>query len=152
MSALLDPSNRRTTTAKWGLVIHTAVMFIVVMICSALAMDQQRISYIDKREFPGVDSVLPPGPLGYHLTLRSDAISFTPYLLFFLNQCLADGFLVSPVKCSVAQVFNICHSSALPLLHHLLHELLGHFLPMPHVYCFYGYVFMPLQVDSEAPN
>ena len=95
MGALLNPANRRIRAVKWGLVVHTGVMFVLVTLCCALAIDYQRVSYIDNRGFPGVDGVLPSGPLGYEPLTYADAINFAPGLLFLLNQWLADGFLVS---------------------------------------------------------
>lgn len=111
MSALLNPINRRTRAVKWGLVVHTGIMFVLVTICCALAIDYQRVSYVDNRGFPGVDGVLPSGPLGYEPLTYADAINFAPGLLFLLNQWLADGFLVSSMQCSVAQVSNVALSS-----------------------------------------
>lgn len=150
IGALLNSANHRTKAVKWGLVVHTSVMFALATTCGALYADYQRISYIDNRECPNVDGLSPPGPLAYNSLTYLDTLNVTPYLLFFLNQCLADGFLVSSMPRLIVQVPNIGCSSALPLLHYLLHEPSGHCLPMFDVPHLYRYVFNPLQVDSNT--
>lgn len=45
-------------------------------------------------EFHGVRDALPPGPLGYHTFIFSNAVAVVDPL-FFLNGWLADGLLVS---------------------------------------------------------
>ena len=126
-------------------------MFGFATACGTLFADYQRIAYIDNRETPGVYGVSPPGPWEYYSLISLDAHTNIPILLFFLNQILADGFLVSPVPRLVVQVSDVRRSSALPLLHYLLHEPLGHGLPMFTVPLLHGYVFKPLQVDSSSP-
>ena len=61
----------------------------------------QSISNIDNRGFPGSD-VLVPGPLGYQFSIYSHVINLIPFVMFFLNQWLADGLLVRPVLNSVS--------------------------------------------------
>lgn len=141
IGALLNPVNHRRKAVKWGLVFYTAVMFMLATIYSTLGIVSQRISYIENREFPGINGALPPGPFGYDLLTYSDVINIAPYILFLLNQWLADGFLVSSIPCSVAYVSDVCHSLALPLLHYLFHEPLGHCRPMFNVLRLCGYVF-----------
>lgn len=92
MGALLNPIDR-TRGIKWGLVAHTSLMFSFVTINTAMSLDIQSVSYIDKRKFPSEEG-LPPGPFGYQLFLYSKAISFVTTLMFFLNNWLADGLLV----------------------------------------------------------
>lgn len=97
MSAFFNPSNRLRGGIKWPLVAHTLVMFSFVTVYVATSLDLQSISYIDNREFPGVDGLIPPGPLGYQLFIYSKAINVVPNLMVLLNNWLADGLLVSSV-------------------------------------------------------
>jgi hypothetical protein len=60
MAALFNPANRRREGIKWGLVSYTVVMFSFVTVFTAMNLNIQSISYIDNREFPGVEGVLPP--------------------------------------------------------------------------------------------
>ena len=94
MAALLDPVNRRREGIKWGLVTYTVVMFSFVTVFTAMNLNVQSISFIDNREFPGVEGVLPPGPLGYQFFIYSRALSVIPNVMFLLNNWLADGLLV----------------------------------------------------------
>lgn len=96
MGALLNPTDRTRGNTKWGLVAHTIAMFSILTIDAALSLSVYPISYVDNREFPGPtgDSEL-PGPYGYQWFIYFKAISVVPNVLFFLNTCLADGFLVS---------------------------------------------------------
>jgi len=112
MAALLDPANRRREGIKWGLVIYTTVMFAVVTGFTATNLDIQSISYIDNREYPGND-VLIPGPLGYEFLIYSKPLTIICNLMFLLNNWMADGLLVSPVLKSLAQVSNVsCPTSS----------------------------------------
>jgi hypothetical protein len=95
MAALLNPVNRARGGVKWPLVAHTLAMFSFVTIYTALNLDIQSISYIDNREFPGVDGI-PPGPFGYQFSIYYKAIYIIPGVTFSLNGWLADGLLVSP--------------------------------------------------------
>jgi len=97
MVALLDPGNRKREGTKWGLVSYTVVMFSFVTVFTAMNLNVQSISFIDNREFPGVEGVLPPGPLGYQFFIYSQALSVIPNVMFLLNNWLADGLLVSSV-------------------------------------------------------
>ena len=94
MGALLDPVNRKSSGIKWGLVAHTVAMFASVTVYTAMSLHLHSISYIDNREFPGIDGGR-PGPLGYQLLIISKPISVIPNAMFPLNQWLADGLLVS---------------------------------------------------------
>ena len=96
MGALFSPVNRRKGI-KWVLVVHTVAMFSFVTVYTATGLDLQSISYIDNREFPGIDGVLSPGPLGYQFLIYSNVINIVPTLMFQFNNWLADGLLVSPV-------------------------------------------------------
>lgn len=94
IAALFSPTNRSKGGIKWPLVAHTVVMFSFVTVYTATSLDLQSISYIDNREFPGVDGLLPPGPLGYQLFIYSKAINIVPNVMVLLNNWLADGLLV----------------------------------------------------------
>ena len=97
MDALFDPVNRAKGGTKWPLVVHTTAMFSVVTVYVATSLDLESISYIDNREFPGVDGVLPPGPLGYQLSIYFKAVNLISNLMVLLNNWLADGLLASLV-------------------------------------------------------
>jgi len=70
-------------------------MFALVTVFTGMNLHIQSLSFIDNREFPGVDGVAPPGPLGYQLFIYSAPISMVPNVSFIINNWLADGFLVS---------------------------------------------------------
>ena len=105
MSALLDPANRKMGSTKWGLVVHTATMFSTVTIATALGLNLQSNSYIDDREFSS-NIGLPPGPIGYKLLLYRNAFSIVPSFMFYLNQWLADGLLVSFAENVITRLCN----------------------------------------------
>ena len=65
-------------------------------------------SYIDGREFTGVVS----GPLGFtrFASQLRQPIGYLGYLIFPLNQWLADGLLVSSTLNSAVQAHNSCYS------------------------------------------
>ena len=114
MAALLDPVHRKGRT-KWGLVSYTVVMFSLVTVLTAMFAHIQSISYIDNRDFPGIEGVVPPGPLGYKTTLFPSALGIIPNVTFNLSNWLADGLLVSPCLMlrSLAQVTNAYFSSSI---------------------------------------
>ena len=64
MAALFSPVPRRGEYVKWGLVLYTTVMFLLVTVFTAPNLKILFISYIDNRRFPGVQGVLPPGVYG----------------------------------------------------------------------------------------
>lgn len=103
MGALLDPVNRRSSGIKWGLVAHTMAMFASVTVYTAMSLHLHSISYIDNREFPGIDGGR-PGPLGYQLLIISKPISVVPNAMFPLNQWLADGLLL--YRCYAIYLMN----------------------------------------------
>lgn len=94
MCALLNHPNRGNGDTKWGLVIHTTAVFSFATIFTAITLHIQCNSYIDNREFPGVDGLLPPGPLGYQFLTYSKAINVVRTVTFILNNWLADGLLL----------------------------------------------------------
>ena len=105
MIALLNPANRVKGSIKWGLVIHTVAMFLVLTLSSALDLEIKSILYINDREFPGSDEFL-PGPLGYYDVIAVRPINTAVNAMFPLNQWLADGLLVSSISkpyCSPVQ-------------------------------------------------
>jgi hypothetical protein len=136
MSALLDRTRR---SIKWGLMAHTMTMFTCVTIYTAGGLYLQSLSYIDDRGFPGVDTI-PAGPIGYQFLIITDPLNSICYVVFYLNQWLADGLLVSSVSKPVVQVSNIDVPSAVSLLYYLCHELLVHHVTMPDVSRICGYV------------
>ena len=95
MTALFDPVHRGMEGIKWGLAFHTIAMFSVATVGTAMQLNVQSICYIDNRKFPGIEGLLPPGPLGYQWLVYSKALGIVPDLMFFLNSWLADGLLVS---------------------------------------------------------
>jgi hypothetical protein len=107
MRALFNPINRTTGRAKWGLVVHTALMFSIVTVATSVGLQLQSISFIDNRKFPGNGSELPPGPVGYKYIVGSEAVYLVPNIMFQVNQWLADGLLVSSASNSIAQVSNL---------------------------------------------
>ena len=94
LGVLFSPANHTQGCAKWGLAIHTTVMFSLTTISTAMSFNLQSISYIDNLEFSSVDGFLPPGPVGYQLLIYSKAIDVVPNVSFMLNNWLADGLLV----------------------------------------------------------
>lgn len=103
MGTLIGSDSRTRGGIRWGLVAHAAAMFSFVTIFTATNMDLLSISYIDNRAFPG-DASAPPGPFGYQFLVYSSPINVTPYIMFFLNNWLADGLLVSSTPNSVPPV------------------------------------------------
>ena len=92
MAALFDPVHRRGERTKWGLVSYTMVMFSLVTVFTATNLDIQSISYIDNREFPGVEGV---GPFRYEWFISAEILTTVSNVVFPLNNWLADGLLVS---------------------------------------------------------
>jgi hypothetical protein len=112
MSALLNPVDGTRGRIKWPLVAYTVVVFSIVTLSNAIGLDVRSISYVDNREFPGIDGELPPGPAGYENLLTLEAI-ILPSVTFFLNNWLADGFLVNCIgPMSARQMFNTSRSSS----------------------------------------
>jgi len=105
MSALLNPAHRKREGIKWGLVSYTVAMFSFVTVFTAMNLNIQSISFIDNREYPGVDGVVPPGPIGYQSFIFSDALTVVPDVMFLLNGSLADGLLL--YRCYVVYAKNL---------------------------------------------
>ena len=132
--AMLYPVHRRTGGNKWGLITYTVVMFSVVTVLTATGLDTQSISYIDDRELPGVEGVIPPGPLGYQSFIHSDLLSAVPNATFFLNNWLADSLLVSPLSDAAftRPVSNTSSSSSTAAILYTPRTS-GYRLPLPNV-------------------
>lgn len=96
MAALFNPIYRRGEGIKWGVMSYSMVMFSLVTILTASNLNVQSISYIDNRNFPGIEGAIPPGPLGYMMSIGAKATALVPNVIFPLNGWLADGVLVSP--------------------------------------------------------
>ena len=141
MTALLGSTNRmRKGNIKWGLVAHTVALFSVATMCLALDLFLLPVSYINGRVFPGGDGII-PGPLGYQAVSKLAMIGGISCSGVQVNQWLVDGLLVSSMLNSAAQVLNLVRAStAVSLLRHLRHELLGHCFPVHTIPRFLGYV------------
>ena len=95
MIALLDPINRRGERVKWGLVSYTVVMFSLATVYTTTNLHILSISYVDNREFPGIEGELDPGPIGYLQFIYFKTITIVPNVTFVSSNWLADGLLVS---------------------------------------------------------
>ena len=98
MNVLLNPVDRTRGGIKWGLMAHTAAMFLFVTVYTTMNLDIVSVSCIDYREFPGDNT--PPGPFGYTI-FHFFVLNNVPTIMFFLNNWLADGLLVSSVQLSL---------------------------------------------------
>ena len=153
ITALLNPANRRGDDIKWCLVSYTVLMFSFATIINGTDLGIQSICYVDNREFPGVEGVLPPGPLGYKLSIRKEALSMTNTVMFFLSHGLADGFLVrclfdpSYVRSSRCLMPN---HPAISLLRNLLQAVQDHRPSFPHVLWLFVYVFEFSELAGDA--
>ena len=94
MAGLLDSARRRKEGIRWGLVSYTVATFSFATVYTGMNLNVQSVSFIDNREFPGVEGGLPSGPLGYQW-LNSQVLCTVPNIMFLLNNWLADGLLVS---------------------------------------------------------
>ena len=112
MGALLHPVNYTKGEIKWGLVAHIVGMFTFATVSTVMNLNLQSICYINDREFPGINDVLPPGPLAYQRFIYSRAISVVPNAAFILNTWLADGLLVSLAAKQVVYLSYIGTSSS----------------------------------------
>ena len=139
MNPLLNSVNHTRRAVKWGLMVHTIVMFLFVTIYTAMNLNTQSLCYIDNRDFPGIDGRLPPEPHTYLFFIHSKA-NFIPSLMFTLNQWLTDGLVVSSVFNLLPRASNVAAPPALPLLCYLFHELLGHCIPLCDIPCHFGCV------------
>jgi hypothetical protein len=94
MGALLHPTHCAREGVRWALVAYTVTMFTFVTITVTMSLYIRFTCYVDNRGFPSTDG-LPSGPYGYQKIIYSKAIFVVPNLMFFLNNWLADGVLVS---------------------------------------------------------
>ena len=107
MVALLSPVNHMRRGVNWGLVVHTATMFLLVTIYVTMTLYVLFSSFTDGRDFTGVDGVVPPGLIGYQLLDHPKAIDIVPTVMLILTNWLADGLLVSRILSSLLQVFEV---------------------------------------------
>ena len=112
IAALFDSANRRGEGIKWGLVSYTVAMFSFATVLTGMQLHIRSVSYIDNRGFPGVEGVLPPGPVGYQSFIWSDALTLIPSLMFALNNWLADGLLVGSLFDTTRRTSNADSSSS----------------------------------------
>ena len=152
IATLFDPVHRRGERTKWGLVLYTTIMFCATTVLTGLGFTIQSDSSIDNREFPGIGDTLPPGPLGYQSFTFADVLTLVSNPMFFLSGWLADGLLVTPCSFPRSLTWLTSVLLALPLLHHLLEEPLGHRLPLPHVPRILGYVPESLQTNYDSQS
>ena len=94
LAALFNPIYRRGEPIKWGLVSFTMAMFSIATIGTTMNLNVLSISYIDNREYSGVEGVIPPGPIGYRWLISPNALTIVPNIMFFLTNWLGDGLLV----------------------------------------------------------
>jgi hypothetical protein len=109
LGVLLGSANPIGRATKWALVVHTAAMFLFLTTTFGVDICYEFICYINNREFPGSDEY-PPGPIGYDYTLDAKVATTVLYVMFPLNQWLADGLLVGPISNPAARVFNVGYS------------------------------------------
>ena len=98
VAALLNPAYRRGEGIKWGLVCYTMAIFSLVTVLTGINLDIQSVSYIDNRDFPGAEGMIPPGPFGYEWSIAPSALNVTPNVMFAMCNWLADGLLVSSLS------------------------------------------------------
>ena len=95
IAALLNPAHRKGEGVKWGFVCYTAAMFSLATVLAGMDFNIRSICYIDNRDFPGAEGMIPPGPFGYQWIISPSALDVTPNVAFTLCNWLADGLLVS---------------------------------------------------------
>jgi hypothetical protein len=145
MVALLNPVDPRAGP-KWPYVAHVVTMFSFVTVMGAMTLRVQSSSLIDHREFRGGGG-LPPGPIGYYFSIYSKPVNVVPKVMFLMNNCLADGLLVSPISNQSLRFPTQVISLALSLLRYLSDELLDHRLPLPAVSRRFWYVLKSPQTN-----
>lgn len=96
---------------KWGFVAYVVLMFSLVTVYTTANLDLQSISYIDNREFPGLNDGL-PGPFNYEYLIYYKPISLVSPIMFISNYWLADGLLVNALSNSAAPTSDATHSSS----------------------------------------
>ena len=93
ISALLNPIHHKGEGVKRGLVSCTVATFSFATVYTAISLDTQSVAFIDNREFTDPNGAL-LGPLGYRAAIDFAVLGVIPYLMFILNNLLADGLLV----------------------------------------------------------
>ena len=94
MAALFNPTYHRGDPIKWRLVSYTVVMFSLVTLGTVIQLDVRFISYIDNRDFPCMEGVVPPGLPEYQRPTGLGATTVIQIVTLALNNWLADGILV----------------------------------------------------------
>jgi len=94
VTALFNPVYRRGQGIKWGFVSFTVIMFSLATVQTAINLNLLSISYIDNRDYPGVEGESAPGPMGYQGTVSLEPVNVIPYAAIPMNSWLADGLLV----------------------------------------------------------
>ena len=84
IAALLNPIHRREERITWGLVSYAVVMFLLVTVGNAVHPYLQSISFINNRDFPGIEGVVDPGPLVYQLFVAPKVLGIVPSVSFTL--------------------------------------------------------------------
>ena len=111
VALLLSSVNRKREGVKWGLICYTMVMFSCATVVIGTTQNIASVSFIDNREYPGIEGVFPPGPLGYQSMICSKAPGIAPNLTTLLSYWLADGLLVCSILDPPAQESNASSSS-----------------------------------------
>lgn len=119
--------------------------FLTINCCTNFVI--QSISYIDNREFTREGAY--PGPFVYQLYIYSEPINIVPSVMFYLNNWLADGLLVSLVSKIVVLIAYVSRSTVPSLLYYLRRELLDHGLPVPGIPYLAWYALWP-SVSRQA--
>lgn len=134
---LLNPVNHTSRGIRWGVMIHTVMMFSFATIFVAVSFAAQPVYYVDNRKYPGFNGK-GPGPVGYFANVAYfKAINLIPNTMFLLNNWLADGILVSHILNRAPRCSTLVALPALSLLCPLCRQLPGHCLPLPDVLGFY---------------
>ena len=95
---LLDPVNHTRGGIRWPYVAYSTTMFLFVTIYTAVTIHLQSTSFINNRNFPGVDGSSLSGPVGYQIFIYPKPIRVVLDFIFLLNNLLADSLLVSSVS------------------------------------------------------
>ena len=96
ITGLFNPIHHKGERIKWGLVSYTVVTFLIVTVGTTTNLGSQSVSYVDNRDFPGIEGRAPPGPFTYQVFTTTSVLSIISSVSFPLNNWLADGLLVSP--------------------------------------------------------
>ena len=140
MGALLSPVNRKREGVRWGLVSYTVAMFSCATVVSGGAQYFASISFIDNRNFPGIEGVAPPGPLGYQQTICTTKAGTGPSFASCLGYWLADGLLVGHLFDRAPRCLTPAPLAS-SLLYNIQPKPLDHHLTLPYVPYHSGWVY-----------